>query len=274
MARSLAEALTDLKSRASLVARILVKDEAAAKAAGGAAGNVRITSAGPSGVRGKWFEGVLEAWRDKKGDLVLVSERRLPGFRVYVTGDGTFREEIYAEKRWVLSRIEKEIAAVLDAGRFSKWMLKKTDWRMRRDADTGNTIFEGKVSQRVASKEASADAGHPDGSLAVGGMEGRILRIEAKLILSPKNRFERIVLKLVRNDLMAEIIRASRRGGGFVVRGPGAPVPPNPKAKDKPIEGKTTTYTIEYRESRASDDARAFRERMRKHIAAREARGE
>ena len=255
----LSQAILGLRNKDELCVRARIKHQGAESQGGIVAGAVivqvggRVTSGGPG------FEGEVDAWRDAKGDVVVQSVERLPGFSLFIGKGRSIREATYESGPPLLHQIEAELVPLLDTTRFLKYVMQ-ADLVHGRDPDTGDFLFRGETSKDVVNVTRNA-AGMFSSHVS------RVLRTELRFAVSTEGVLKRTEITVVRNDPMAEM---RRRGGGVRIGG-AAPPPPQPKGEGgHDVEGGSTTYTLDYSHSKPSERAVEFLRRMRRLVGSEE----
>lgn len=225
---------------------------------------------GFGGSRGTPFEGRVEAWRGRDGVTVIVSEERLPGFKLYIDGDTRVQQATFQKQAPNLSQLQYELASLLDTERFVKHMVAaQGSGRLKTsvDVDTGDVTFLGPIDTEVVvpvDTAANVPGNVPPEVVDKMFPRNRILEAEATFVVTRGGRFKSIAIKVTRNDTQQEMMRKVGKGGGRIViggLGGGAPPPPQGKKKDdkdKPIRGGSTTYTLTFA-GQPSETAQAFK---------------
>ncbi|MCK6458675.1 MAG: hypothetical protein L6Q95_02120 [Planctomycetes bacterium] len=202
------------------------------------------------------FEGRVDACRTADGTVVLLSEKDLPGFALYVGPERTVERTTFEEERFSLSELRAELTALLDAKALGQHVF---DGKLApvRDAATGEITFKGPVAREVV----------PAVEDPMAFTRGRVLKAEATVVVTPDGRVKSAAVKITRSDPLREMMRGEMRR--VVIRGgapPGA-LPPADDGRKHDIPGGSTTYTIAFRETPPSDRAKAFREEVERLLA-------
>ncbi len=250
----LSTALQRLKTAESVSAAVEVKHEppeAEANAQGGPGGMGIIVGTGFMGEEAA-FEGLLEACRTADGTAVLLSEKELPGFLLYVTEDRTVERTTFQEERFSLDQLRGELAALLDPGAFARRILD-AKLEPSRDATTGAVTFRGKVARDIV----------PATGGEMGFMQARVLDVHATLVVTQDGGLASAALKITRSDPAREMMR----GGGMkkiMIAGGAAGAVPLPSDDDRKhdIVGGSTTYTLTFGKGGISERAKAFKEEV------------
>ncbi len=245
----LSTALQRLKTAESVSAAVEVKHEPpeAEEAPQGGFGGMIVTTE----VMGEAmpFEGRLEACRCADGTAVLVSERELPGFALWVSGDRTIERTTFEEDRFSLAQLRGELAAILDPTEFARRILD-AKLEPTRDAATGIVTYRGKVDRNLVPATG--------GDLAL--LQGRVLEVHATLAVKPDGGLANAAIKITRSDPMREMMRGGEIRRIMIAGGaPGGALPPADDDKKHDIPGGSTTYTLTFGNGGPSARAQAFK---------------
>ena len=261
-------ALIQLKRQRDVIVRTSVKHKQPAAEAGNVAGPGRAQIRGmiltPGfGNEGPPFEGDVEAWRDADGVTVIVSEKELPGFGLFLQGERTIKRVTFENEAPGLSRLKHELTSLLEGERMVKYLLEARLGHVV-DPKTGDHIWAGKVSKGIIPVEERAIQRGGVRVMMFGGMQPRVLRAEMEIRIDKEGALKSATVRVTRNDPSREMMRGM---GGIqvIVQGAGGvPVPLQPnnqngKDKKETIEGKTTVYTLDYTQKQPSERATAFK---------------
>jgi len=215
------------------------------------------------------FEGNVEAWRDDNGVAVVISEKAVPGFGLYVLPDKTIRRVTYDAKAPGLSQLQAELLSLLDGERFVRHVLA-ANLEHRVDAATGDHVWSGKIAREVVRPERAV-SNNPALMMAM-RMAPRVLRATVELRLTADGQLKQTRVTIVRNDPAREMMRGGIMGGRVVIRAVGGanwqvPQPEKKEGGDKEkheIEGVSTIYTLDLTAKEASERAKAFKREMRR----------
>ncbi|HEX5138453.1 MAG TPA: hypothetical protein VFY93_15880 [Planctomycetota bacterium] len=194
------------------------------------------------------FEGRVEAARAADGKLILLSESELPGFALFVDGERAIERTTFEEQRFSLHQLRAELTALLEPKAFARRIF---DAKLvpARDAVTGDVVFRGKVDRDVVPPSDSPTA----------FAEGRVLDVEATVVVRPDGTLKSAAVKITRSDPVREMMRGDMRR--IVIAG-GAPppaLPPQDDDRKHDIPGGSTTYAISFREGGLPERAQAFK---------------
>jgi hypothetical protein len=232
------------KNAPEQVARATIEPEPPA-----AGGNMGVVMRFGAFGGGEPFTGEVEAWRGEDGATVVVSREELPGFCLYADGDRTVRQATFEEEPASLAEVEAELVPLLDPARFAKHFMN-AKLEVRRDEASGDWVFEGPVSRNLV--RVTKTEGHMPAK--------RVIRTEAKVVLTAEGALRRVKVKVVHSDPMQEMMN---RGGGRVIVGVGGgqQQPPKDEDEDEPhdVEGDSVTYALDFGPPAPSDRARAFK---------------
>jgi hypothetical protein len=270
----LSMALLKLRKQREFVVRAHVKEkepEAEAQPAGGGqAGAVQIIMQAPGmGTEKNPYTGKVEMWRDSDGVTVLVSEKEIPGFGLYILPDKTIRQVTFETEQPGLDTLKVELGSLLDGERFVSNVLK-SDLAHRVDEATGDLIWSGKVPREIV-RPVHAEATGPAAMIQM-RMRPRVLKANVEVRLSKDGTLKQAQVRITRNDPTREMMRGGF-GGRVVIRGAGGggawPVPEKKAGGDKEkheIEGKSTIYTIDFTAQKASERAKAFKRAIQRAV--------
>lgn len=248
-----AAAILRYKNATEQVARARIEPKA--DGAGGAFGIV----IGGGGITGEPFQGEVEVWRGEDGATVVVSKEELPGFGVYVGEDRTIRQTTFEEEPPSLAELEAELVPLLDPARLSKHLMN-AKLAVRRDAASGDWVFEGPVSRNVVRATRGETPFLPK----------RVIRTEAQVVLSAEGALRQVAVKVVHNDPMQEMARG--RGIQVFVGPGGKPVAKAEEDKEEEeehdVEGGSVSYRLDFGDSAPSERARAFKREVLRMLAA------
>ena len=207
------------------------------------------------------FEGRVEACRAADGTAVLLSEKELPGFALYVGEDRTVERTTLEEERFSLDQLKGELCALLDPAAFARRILD-AKLEPTRDRATGAVTFRGKVDRDIVP--------------ATGGemsfLQGRVLDVHATLVVTADGALASAAIRITRSDPTREMMRGGTRK--IVIRGgpPGA-LPPADDDRKHDIVGGSTTYTLSFGKGGLSERGKAFRAEAERLIGAAPAAG-
>ncbi|MFQ5844794.1 MAG: hypothetical protein ACE5JG_07385, partial [Planctomycetota bacterium] len=236
-------AVEGLRARQDLVASVRVAHRAAQRGGGGGAVQVFVSTSG--GAR-KPFAGDLEVWVGPDDTMVLVSQKKMPGFGIYRSRDRTITRILYEGQPPGLSGLRDELGPLLELGRVLQWIRRDRDeLEVETDAETGRTTLRGKAPKRLVR------SGGAVGPMGVPTMKARVLRVEAKFVLDAAGGLAGAEFAVVHTDPFAAL---RRMGAG------GAAVPglPQPKAGGE-REGGRAVYRLRFDRKRPSPRATEFR---------------
>lgn len=252
------QAILAHKNAADLVAKVRIKRQPAQGAGGMFGGNVVQVLGGDGGAPGEPFEGEAEIWRGPDGATVVVSAKEFPGFGVYVGENRTVRQVTFDESPPSLAEMEAELVPLLDPKRLAKYVMN-AELSFERDEAAGKLVFEGDVSRKLV-KVTKGEMFMP---------QRRVLKTQARLVLSAEGRLEQVRVRVVHNDPMREMMRD---GGGRlegIVIVPGGKVQraePEEDEEEHDIEGDTVVYTLDFSSAGPSERAKAFRRDVRRML--------
>ena len=238
-----AAAILKHKNAPEHVARAVIEPE-------GGGGNFGVVFGVGGGGAGEPFQGEVEIWRGEDGATVVVSKEDLPGFALYVGEDRTVRRATFEDSPPSLAELEAELVPLLDPARFAKHLMA-AKLEVKRDAATGDWVFEGPVSRNLV-KVTKGDNPFP---------AKRVLRAEAQVVLSAEGVLKSFRVKVVHNDPMQEMMRGRR-----VVVGLGGQPAKEEEEEEEPheVEGGSVGYRLEFGTSAPSGKAREFKEEVGK----------
>jgi len=254
----LSTALRRLALADAILADVDVKHEPAEVQAAGPGGMGVVVIQRTVGGELPPFEGKVEAWRGADGTTVLASAAELPGFALCRMDGRTVERTTVEEERFSLDQLGTELTALLDTGAFARYVL---DAKLEHtiDAETGGVTFRGEISRDVV----------PPTIGDVPMMQSRVLATHVTLSVTPDGRLSRAEVKVTRNDPAREFMRHGRR---MVVMGGGGGAVPMPAEdeddKKHDIIGGYTTYALVFREGEPSARAMAFKEEVKRLLAA------
>jgi hypothetical protein len=248
----LTDALLDFKQAEDLVVKAEVKHEApgAVQGKGGMVIQMGVSTAGS----GTPYEGRVEAWRDARGEMVILSDKDLPGFKMFVGLDRTVKQTTVEDRAPDLGQLERELGALLEGERLVRFV-RNAELQPGVDALTGQITFKGTLSRKVIPGTG--------GDEFTSMFTPKVLRVEVELKISKLGRFDRMVAKVVRNNPMAGGMKRIRiMGGGFGQ----PPKPPAEEKEEKEAEGGSTTYTLRFSGKAPSERARLFKRTAKRLI--------
>ena len=264
----LATALSDFKTAKRVVAQVTIGEqppEAEPEPVAGPNGNrivmVQQVKIGGAGDR-EPYRGGVHVWREGKDEAVIVSEKALPGFGLYVTKQGTIRRETTRDRGFGTKTLEREILSLLDGERLFKHGLIAA-LEPKHDENTGATEWTGEIDKELLrSVEAPGDAAMAE---FVARTRPRVLKTKIRITVSKDGKITAMRLWVTRNDPGREMLA---RQGGFrvVLGGRGQPVPEKnagKQADDKPIEGMTTVYAVRLQGGEPNERLKAFRREIK-----------
>jgi len=214
------------------------------------------------------FEGKVEAWRDANGVSIIVSEKKVPGFGLYLLQDKTIRRVTYEAKAPGLSQLQAELLSLLDGQRFVRHVLA-AELGHRVDEATGDHLWSGKISRDIV-RPARAVSNDLVAMMAM-RMTPRVLRANVELRLSKEGKLKQTRVTIVRNDPAREMLQGGFAGRVIIRGGGGNPIRiPQPGAdgdKEKhEVEGVSTIYTLDLTATQASERAKAFKRDMQRAV--------
>ena len=210
-------------------------------------GAVQIVIGGMGGAPGKPFEGGLEAWRDKDGSIVMISDSTLPGFKLYMHEDKVIQQATFETAPAGLRQIQYELGSLIDPNDVIKHLTaaqKAGELKAVTNENTGDVTFTGTVPTGIVTPVdamRNAPPGMPAQVVARMFPQSRILETTATIVVSKEGKFKSIAIKVVRNDPRQEMMRKFQKGGvgGVVVGGGfGGRAQPGKGKKAKPDEKK------------------------------------
>ena len=138
----LTDALLDFQQSDDLVVKAEVKHKGPEMLQG--QGGMVIQMAVSTGGTGIPYEGKV----DKRGEMVLLSEKDLPGFKMFVGLDRTVRQTTFEQSAPDLTRLERELGALLEGDRFVRFV-RNAELQPEVDPETGVITFKGNLSRKV-----------------------------------------------------------------------------------------------------------------------------
>lgn len=224
-----------------------------------------VVVAGPGGQMADPFEGKVSAWRDAQGVTVIQSLTDLPGFSLYVSDERSIQQVTFEDKRPSLKQIEAELTSLLESDRFVKRVMAAREagnFTATANAESGDVTFTGPIDREIVRPVSNA---MQVGGMVVGnlGMQSRVLRAEATLLVSKDGKFKSAAIKLVRSDTLAGL------KSGVIVRGGGVIQVEQKKRDEKhDVEGGSTTYTLTFGEQKPAERARDFKRQIQRMLGA------
>lgn len=254
----LSTALQRLKTSENVSAAVEVKHEPpeAEEAAQGGFGGMILTTE----VMGEAmpFEGRLEACRTPDGTSILLSEKELPGFALWVTEDRTIERTTFEEDRFSLDQLRGELTALLDPTEFARRILE-AKLEATRDEATGAVTYRGKVDRDIVPATG--------GELSI--LQGRVLDVHATLVVEQDGGLQSAAIKVTRSDPMREMMRGGEIRKIMIAGGaPGGALPPADDDKKHDIPGGSTIYTLTYGNTGPSARANAFKAEVERLLRA------
>ncbi|MHC4959362.1 MAG: hypothetical protein ACYTGN_13415 [Planctomycetota bacterium] len=271
---ALTDAILKLQARQDVVLHAKVS-HAKPEAKPGQVGQAGIVIvAGPGGRVAEPFEGLVEAWRDAEGAAVLRSHEQLPGFRMYFDGERAIKELTFEKERPGLREVEAELTALADPQRLVehlKTLQRNPELKTAYDRMTNATVYTGPVAKEIVppAHQGLDVPGMPAGLALKGFPHKRVLKARMTMVVRD-GKFASITVMLTRNDPQAEMlqggfktkrVRIIQGGGGLGLE---ADDGKKKDEKEKTIEGVTTVYALSLTDKEPSEDARAFKRRVKK----------
>ncbi len=269
-------ALHKLRRQRDVVVRAAIEHkqpEAEAKNVNGPNGQqIRvIMNARMFGNNAEPFEGAVEAWRDADGATVIVSEKDLPGFGLYMKGERTVRRLTYEDDAPGLKQLKSELTSLLDGERMVKYLLEAKLGHLV-DPATGDHVWSGTISKDLLPPVTNT-VNKGGMRIMMGNMTPTVLRANVEMRLTKDGELKSTTIKVVRNNPAASMM-----GGGMVqivVQGgaggaPGWLQPQGGKDKKEQVEGKTTVYSLDFTKTQPSERATAFKREILRSLQATE----
>ena len=209
------------------------------------------------------FEGGVEAWRDADGATVIVSDKELPGFGLYIKGDRTVRRLTYEDEAPGLKQLKSELTSLLDGERVVKYLLKSQLGHLV-DPATGDHVWSGKISTDLLPPVTNT-INKGAMQIMLGRMTPQVLRANVEMRLTKDGELKSTTFSVVRNDptsaMMNGRVQIIVAGGGGA---PGWVQPQGEKDKKEQVEGKTTVYKLDFTQTQPTERAKAFKRQMQR----------
>jgi len=156
---------------------------------------VQVITAGTSNA--KPYIGPIDLLRTAKGELLLVSRPRLPGFVIYDDGIRTIHQVLHEGTQPGLSELAGDLLSLVDVRRLLHFV-GRSEWETIEEQATGHTRYEGELPVRIISSR------EPGGVLG-GMMRAKVLATTAVFRLDGDGHIVKVRFRVTRSDPTAAL---------------------------------------------------------------------
>jgi hypothetical protein len=204
------------------------------------------------------FTGRFEAWRTDAGELVIVSEKALPGLGVYLSGDRRVVRTTFEDKILSPSALSGDLPQLLDFAALKKYAADGTG--LKSATKDRQYTFRLPLSPRLL-----RGTGEPAGAVP----KPEVLGVEASFVCPESGGIRSLQFKVLRSNPWAAILEKEKGKGPIPVEGV------NSEAFQKLVldqlgaklkEGKATTFTLTVGTGEPSARVKEFAATMRKEL--------